>query len=118
MSIQLQFEALVSGATSAGTRVYPLTAPDGVTKPYITYQRVAVNSENVLFGDSGLVNTRLQVDMFAKTYGEVDVLAQQLDALMDGWSVQNVSILSQDGYEPDVKVFRVSTDYSIWHPSP
>lgn len=118
MSIQLQFEALISGATNAGPRVYPMTAPDGVAKPYITYQRVSANSENVLFGDSGLTNTRLQIDVFGKTYGEVDVLSQQVSTLMAGWSVQNVSVLMIDGYEPDVKLFRVTSDYSIWHPSP
>jgi hypothetical protein len=115
MTIQQQLAALLSGATAAGPRVYPLTAPDGVIKPYITYQRISVNSENVLSGASGLTNTRIEIDIYAATYGEACAIASQVDALLAAWSAQNVSVLSQDFYEDPVKLFRVSSDYSIWH---
>jgi hypothetical protein len=96
-------------------RVYPLIAPDGVARPYIVYQRVAANTENILSGGSGLVNTRLQVDVYATTYAQAQSVAAAIDALMADWAVQNVSVLSQDFYEPDAKLHRVSTDYSTWH---
>ena len=115
MTIQQQLAALLSGATAAGARVYPMTAPDGVLKPYITYQRISANSENVLSGASGLTNTRMQIDVYASTYGEACAIASEVAALMAAWSVQNVSVLSQDFYEDPVKLFRVSSDYSIWH---
>ena len=115
MTIQQQLLALLSGATAAGTRVYPITAPDGVTKPYLTYQRVSANSENVLSGSTGLVNTRMQIDVYALTYAEAASIAAQVDALMAAWAVQNVSGTSQDFYEDPVKLFRVSSDYSLWH---
>lgn len=115
MTIQQQLAELLSGATATGTRVYPMAAPDGVLKPFITYQRISVNSENVLSGASGLTNTRMQIDVFATTYGEACAIASQVEALMAAWSVQNVSVLSQDFYEDTVKLFRVSADYSIWH---
>lgn len=118
MSIQTQLFSLLSGATTAGTRVYPLTGPDTPVKPYIVYQRVSASSENVLDGDSGLTNTRMQIDVYSTTYGEADTIANQIDALMAAWALQNVSILNQDGYESDTKLFRVTSDYSIWHASP
>ena len=115
MTVQEQIVTLLSGGTAAGARVYPLTAPDGVAKPYITYQRISSNSENVLSGDSGLTNTRMQIDVYATTYAQATSIGAQVDALMSAWSVQNVSVLLQDFFEDQVKLFRISHDYSLWH---
>lgn len=115
MNVQQQLAALLTGATDAGVEVHPVIAPDMVPKPYIVYQRVSSNSENVMSGDSGLVNTRMQIDVYALTYGQAVAIARQIDVLMAGWVLQNVSVLSQDGYEDAVKLFRISNDYSVWH---
>ena len=116
MSMQETLTALLkAGSTDAGVRVYPVIASQGVTRPYIIYQRITANSENVLSGNAGLVNTRLQIDAYADTYAAVQALAMQIDALMGGWSIQNVSLGVQDLYEPDVKLHRVQADYSVWH---
>jgi hypothetical protein len=116
MNVQLQLAALLTGATDAGMEVHPVIAPDSATTPYIVYQRVSGNSENVLSGDSGLVNTRMQIDIYADTYGAAVTIARQIDVLMAAWILQNVSVLSQDGYEDAVKLFRITSDFSIWHP--
>ncbi len=115
MTVQEQLLFLLTGATAAGARVYPMTAPDAVASPYITYQRISSNTENVMSGDSGLTNTRMQIDVYATTYAQATSIAAQINALMAAWSVQNVSIGSQDFYEDPVQLFRVSSDYSIWH---
>lgn len=106
---------LSTGATSAGTRVFPMTAPDVVTRPYIVFQRITANDENVMSGSSGLYNTRMQIDAYADTYAGVISLATQIDVLMVGWTTQNVSLGQQDLYESDVKLYRIQADYSIWH---
>lgn len=108
--------ALLSmGGTSAASRVFPLVAPDAVVRPYIVYQRITSNDENVMSGVSGLYNTRMQIDAYADTYMGAISLASQIDVLMVGWSTQNVSLGQQDLYESDVKLFRIEVDYSIWH---
>lgn len=116
-TIQEQLVALLSGNTDAGTEVHPMTAPDGTVPPYITYQRITADEEPVLSGSSGLTNTRVQIDIYARTYAQVQTIAAQVDALFAAWSVQNVSLPAQDLYEDAVKLFRISADYSIWHPS-
>lgn len=110
-----QLLTLLSGATDAGTRIYPQIAPDKPVKPYIVYQRISANSENVLSGKTNLINTRLQIDCYADTYVAAQALAAQVDVLMDGWSVQNVSNPAQDAFEPEVRLHRVILDYSVWH---
>ena len=115
MSIQEQLSALLSGATDAGANIYPMTAPDSCLRPYITYQRISANSENVMSGSSGLINTRMQIDVYADTYAQSQAVAAAVESMMSGWTVQNVSQPAQDLYEDPVKLFRVLLDYSIWH---
>ena len=115
MSIQEQLVTLLSGQTDAATRIYPMVAPTGTAKPYIVYQRISAISETVLSGDSGLTNTRMQIDVYADTYQSAQHTADQIEALMAGWSVQNVSVLAQDLYEDAVQLHRVQADFSIWH---
>lgn len=113
--IENMVSMLKSGTTDAGIRVYPLSAPDATARPYIIFQRITSNDENVLAGSSGLVNTRMQVDCYADTYASVINLAAQVDALFNAWVTQNVSLGAQDLYESDVKLYRIQADYSIWH---
>lgn len=115
MNVQQQLAALLTGATGAGAEVHPVIAPDATPLPYIVYQRIVSNTENVLDGDSGLVNTRIQIDVYARTYAQAVAVMGQVDALMNTWVVQNISILTLDGYEDAVKLFRVTSDYSVWH---
>jgi hypothetical protein len=115
MSMQELFVTLVQNATDAQDRVYPQIAPDNVERPYIVYQRVTQNVENVLSGRTGLTNTRLQVDVYASTYAQAQQIATVVAGLMEGWALPNVQILAQDIYESDVKLHRVMADYSIWH---
>lgn len=114
MTISQQLAALLTNATAAGARVTQMLAMSPVVTPYITYQRVSANSENVLSGSSGLTNTRMQIDVYSPSYAEAASIAAQVDALMAAWAVQNVSLPTQDTYESDVKLFRVTLEYSIW----
>ena len=119
--MQEQLHTLLSGATDVGTRVYPMVA-ESIASPYIVYQRVASVPETMLDGDVGVVNTRMQIDVYvpsttANAYARADAIARQVQALLAGWSLKTVLNLIQDLYDPDVKVCRVSLDYSIWHPA-
>lgn len=106
---------LEAGSTLAGQRIYPVIAPDKSECPYVVFQVIFSNSENVLDGSTGLVNTRIQFDVYSKTYKEAKQLFAQLDSLMSLWSTKNVSLGSSDGFESAVRLYRVSADYSIWH---
>jgi len=100
---------LVSG------RVYPAVAPNNVTVPYIVYLRVASTPENTLADGQPIQQTRLQVDVYDKTYLGAQTLAEQVKTALTAPPVNAVQILEQDQYEPDVRLHRVIHDYSIWH---
>lgn len=107
------FTALVNN-TAVGARVFPLTAPDQVIRPYITYQRIASNSENVLSGNAQLTNTRMQIDIYADTYAQALSIFQQIILIMATFK-QSISINDRDIYEDATKLYRVLAEYSIWH---
>ncbi|SMP71967.1 DUF3168 domain-containing protein [Noviherbaspirillum suwonense] len=116
MSIQSDLHALLTGIVAAD-QIYPVSARAPV-QPYIVYQRVSAVPENVLAGNGGnnpLINTRLQIDVYATLYGEAQAKAQAIkDALRD-WPVQNVTNSEQDFFEDGVNLHRVMIDISTWH---
>jgi hypothetical protein len=116
MSIQTDLRALIGAIV--GDRVYPVAAPDSPVAPYATYQRVSAVPQNVMAGNGGanpLINTRLQIDVYATTYGEAQDKAQAIRDALRGWGIQNVTNSEQDLYEDDVKLHRVMIDISTWH---
>lgn len=94
--------------------LHPMIAPQGTQLPYVTYQRIASNVNNVLSGPPSIDNMRMQIDVMARTYAESQTLAQAIIASMQAWPVQNVLISNYDLYEQDVQVFRVLLEFSIW----
>lgn len=94
--------------------LHPMVAPQGIALPYVTYQRVASTVHNVLSGPPSIDNARIQVDVWASAYADVQTLAQSIIQAMQAWSVQNVLLSNYDLYEQDVKVFRVLLEFSIW----
>lgn len=115
MILYQELLALLTNATDAADRIYPNIAPDTPGRPYIVYTRVSAADNNNLQGNSGLINTRLQLDVYADTYVAVQALANQVDDLMNGWTLKNISYPAIDQYEPDVRLHRVILDYSVWH---
>ena len=116
MSIQTDLRALIGSLVA--DRAYPVAAPDSPVAPYLTYQRVSAVPENVLSGNGGaapLMNTRLQIDVYATTYSEAQAKAQAIKDALQGWAIQNVTNSEQDLYEDDVKLHRVMIDISTWH---
>lgn len=97
-----------------GGRVFPDEADDGVVAPYIVFTEVITTEHNYL-DDPAKQNTRLQVDVFAKTRVEADAVAQQaIDALTVS-PVKAVCISRQRFTEDEVRLRRTTVDFSIWH---
>lgn len=92
---------------------YPLTVPEKPVAPYAIYLQVSNSPDVVLESLVAIDNTRLQVDIFAKTYAEVQSLSNQVrDALM---ALNIIPLSSGDLYESEVKLYRVTQDFSVWH---
>ena len=116
MSVQTDFVELATGIFSG--RVYPQTAPAETETPYCTYTRVAAVEQATLDANGGTgnpVNTRMQLDVWAASYGEGQDKAAALKSALKGWGSENIVIGESDGFEPETKLYRVMLDVSIWH---
>ncbi len=60
------------------TRVYPLPAPQNVTAPFVTYQRISAIRYPGMGSDAGLVSSRFQFDVITTTYSSMRTVMEQL----------------------------------------
>lgn len=99
-----------------GGRLFPVVAPSTVTLPYAVYQVISQVPQNVLADTPGLYNTRIQVDVFARLYSEGQTLKASIrSAMASGFGNSAKEILTQDLFEEDARLHRVTMDWSVWH---
>jgi hypothetical protein len=116
MSMITEFAALAGALVSS--RAYPGTADETAATPYIVYSRVSSIPQNDLDAGGGaaqLMNTRMQANIYAPSYGAAQATASALKAALLAWSTQNTVELELDLYEPDTKLHHIVIDVSIWH---
>lgn len=108
-----QVVSLLGGIAAGGVH-YGVNKSQTITVPYIVILRVASVPNVSLQGASDLQNTRMQVDVYAKTVSELDALGKQIAAAFAGSSISNVPVMSVDFFEAETKLFRTTQDFSIW----
>lgn len=105
-------------------RIYPVTAPQNVTKPYAVYQRIGGIRNRSLDGPDGLARPRYQIDAWSLDIDEARAIAAAIRRAIDGFRGQSAGltigeILMDDepfeDFEPDTLLYRVSADYIVWH---
>lgn len=109
--------ALLAALAPAGGVWYAAKTKQEAVYPYIVFQRVISVANVTLGGPSNLQNTRLQIDLYGDTLSALVALETALEAAMAAWAVQNVPLTSQDLYEEEVGLYRISKDFSIWSTS-
>lgn len=124
-------------ATIFGNEVYPVVHPDpdglteSVTTTFAIYSKVGGYSFNKLDGDAGMSRVRMQVSVYAPTYGELKdkeqavndameaantVASQAVDSGLDPFEIDNAfsnisATVPTDGYDYDTKRFYLHMEY-------
>lgn len=116
-----------------GLRVFPLRADQGSDYPLVILQQVSMTPELHSLGETGLVQTRLQITAWAKTYKVARELGELIRLRISGYTgelgvtegtlpgVQSIELEGQfdlDDSMPGLDTlthFGVATDYLIWH---
>lgn len=98
-------------------RFYAGMAPQTVTLPYAVYTVISrVEPTPINGGAAALKQSRVQIDVFATGYGEAQTKADAVEtALHAAAAFKAVPILRQDLYEDEVRLHRVSMDWSVHH---
>lgn len=107
----------VSGVV--GARIYPMRMPQNVTFPAVVLGEVSNVPANTLAGEAGttLTTTRLQVDVYAKTYSEAASVADLVDAALTRLRTPALTAwreVSRDLFDDELSLHRRSTDFSVW----
>lgn len=116
-------------AALIGSRIYPLVAPEGATKPNITYQLLSSERDRHLLGPSGLVHSTYQFDCWANTMDAARPLAEFLRLRLDNYAaittgtheIQRIKLVNAlDNWEFAVdgseSIYgRVTQIYEIWY---
>ena len=101
-----------------GTRVYPFTAPQDVTLPYVTYFRAGGTLENGFSGYLGTERPRIQIDCWAATYAGAKALALAVRGAMDAATTFSAACESdRDGFEDTDDFHRVILDFIVCNQS-
>ncbi len=116
----------VAGLTDlVKTRIFPLLAPQDITKPFVTFQRISSGRVKNLQGASFTAQTRFQIDCYATSYISARQIAEQLRLALDGWSdytanpaIKGSSLITDSDFsitETDPKLYRVMMEFLITH---
>lgn len=96
-----------------GTRFYPAaSAPQGVTKPYATYQNISGVPENYINQVPDVDEYGIQVDCFAESYAQVVSLAEAIRDAVE--PVAHITAWRGDQRDPETMMYRFSFDVA-WH---
>ncbi len=109
-----------------GDRIYFVTAPQEVAKPYLVVNKISGVREHSHGGSSHLAHPRFQFSAFGTTYSSVKEIIAAVQAVLQGYTgtmggaggvVVGNSIYEDetDLYEEGQGLFGVAADYIIWH---
>jgi hypothetical protein len=106
--------AAIHGLFAGG--VHYDVAPDSKTLPYATLQQVGGVSVNDLDGPDACANSRVQIDVFAKSRAEANALLKAAAVVLCGAPLQGVPLGAPiSTYNDDLELFRRSQDFSFWY---
>jgi hypothetical protein len=94
-------------------RVYPIVLPQDCVYPAIRYTTNYAIPENSLCGNSGLVRSNVQIDIFAREHSVMSSLREEVVRVMLGLPLENLLSFEQDDYEADLRLFRKLLQYSV-----
>ena len=103
-------------------RIYPVRLPQDATFPAIVYTRISSIRHSAMGSDCGIVEKRIQVSSWGKTYAAANALAEAVrDALqrfrgtVDGVVIQDIFV-DGDGpetWEDDAEAWQGVCDYRV-----
>ena len=116
MSVETVLGACLLAAPGlGGIKVRAEVAQPTDVTPYIIHTQISGSRVNSLRGDSGLANSRFQIDVYADTKAQTSDLKKAIRlAVLANADLGAVLLTEASGYEPDTKRYRHRQDFSFW----
>ncbi len=106
----------------AADRLYPVLLPEESSLPAATYQRISTRALYDLENRVDVTQIRIQFDTWAERYTDAKSLMEAINGVIDNFAgeladgdrVFGIQLYSSnDLYENDARLYRVSNDYLI-----
>lgn len=116
MDIEAQIKSTIGGNANVSAlidnRLYPTHAPQGVSLPYAVYHIINENDKQCISGDIFQSDVRVQIDVYAPTYGSVISVKNAVKNALVGFNSSS-NINSFDGYDDYTEYFKKIIDFKI-----
>ena len=114
MSIETTLYTTLTGdagvSALVSTRVYPNPAPEGASKPLVSYFVVSGTRITTIPGVGDATRKRVQINCHANTYSSAKAVAAAVIAALEG---DGYLELEYDLYDPDTQTHTVVIDWSF-----
>ena len=108
---------LKSSLELAGILIRPDVAEQGDAPPYVVFAEIALpEGTYVLTGQSSLVPSRYQIDVYAMTRAEANAIGQAVTSKLEE-AFSAIVLNRQSLFESDTRLRRVLLDLEIWFPN-
>lgn len=103
----------------AAQPIRPNAADDADRAPYVIYRQVGGRREQVLRGDCGLANLRVQIDVYAETALQAASLKKAIRTAILATPALSATLIDEgSGEDPASKLQRQRQDFSFWFQDP
>jgi hypothetical protein len=107
-------------AALVGQKVYPVTLPQGIHYPAISYFRVSSTRPSAMGRDIGIVRARFQVDVWAFDFDSSKAVAEQVRLALQRYSGTNsieiieIFFLNEaDTFEENTRTYHQALDFEV-----
>lgn len=123
-------EAVYTALTASGTltalvstRIYPFMLPQEIVLPAIVFFRVSGLRTPVMGVDLGLMESRIQVIIWADSLLATRTISDAVRGVMERWRATHGSVVikdslldsESDGYNDDIEGYECIHEYRIFH---
>ena len=134
MTVEAEIKTRLSGFAGLSAlisdRIYPVTLPQNVEMPAVSYRRVSAERVSAMGADTGLVRARFQFDCWSGehengdsgTFDEAKAVAKQVRLALQRWRntsgtvVQDTFMIGdQDLHEHDTETYHAALDFEIFY---
>jgi hypothetical protein len=113
MSIEATIFNTLKGLVA--NRVYPDVAPEGASRPYITYQQTGGQAINFVDGaNPGKRNARIQINVWADSRSAASGMQKQAEDALRAVSQSTILGAAVATFEPETKLYGTRQDFSFW----
>jgi hypothetical protein len=112
VTVEAQLQALLAPLAAGGC--WPVVNTSAtIVYPYIVFYEI-VRVPEMLSSDD-LCSRRIQVDVFAKSYGQAKALSESIRSAVAGSTLVSAYLSSMDGeYNPVAKDYQVINEFKVW----